>query len=79
MLLKLDTLPKVIHIAGTNGKGSTLAFIKAGLEASGKTVHSYTSPHLCRINERIKLRGIEINDHELVKYLLDCEKSNKRK
>ena len=71
-------IPPVIHIAGTNGKGSTLAFIKAGLEASGKTVHSYTSPHLCRINERIKLRGMEINDHELVKYLLDCEKNNKR-
>ena len=54
-------IPPVIHIAGTNGKGSTLAFIKAGLEASGKTVHSYTSPHLCRINERIKLKKIKKN------------------
>ena len=46
-------LPPVIHIAGTNGKGSTQAIIKAGLEAEGKRVHSYTSPHLAWFHERI--------------------------
>lgn len=50
-------LPPVIHIAGTNGKGSTTAFLKAMLEAAGKRVHVYTSPHLVRFNERIALAG----------------------
>jgi dihydrofolate synthase/folylpolyglutamate synthase len=52
-----DKLPPVVHIAGTNGKGSTTAFLKAMLEAAGKRVHVYTSPHLVRFNERIALAG----------------------
>jgi dihydrofolate synthase/folylpolyglutamate synthase len=48
-------LPPVIHVAGTNGKGSTLAFMRAVLEAAGKSVHVYTSPHLVRFNERFRL------------------------
>ena len=48
-------LPPVIHIAGTNGKGSTLAMIRAGLEGAGTRVHAYTSPHLARFHERIRL------------------------
>ena len=50
-------LPPVIHLAGTNGKGSTQAMIRAGLEAMGKVVHAYTSPHLARFHERIRLAG----------------------
>ena len=49
-------LPPVIHVAGTNGKGSTIAFLRAILEASGKRVHTYTSPHLVRFNERFENR-----------------------
>jgi dihydrofolate synthase/folylpolyglutamate synthase len=48
-------LPPVIHVAGTNGKGSTIAFLRAILEAAGKSVHVYTSPHLVRFHERIRL------------------------
>src|SRR5712672_3852804 len=48
-------LPPVIHVAGTNGKGSTVAFMRAMLEAAGKSVHVYTSPHLVRFNERFRL------------------------
>src|SRR5918993_5134679 len=48
-------LPPVIHVAGTNGKGSTIAFLRAMLEAAGLRVHVYTSPHLVRFNERIRL------------------------
>lgn len=58
-------LPPVIHIAGTNGKGSTLAMIRAGLEAAGLRVHAYTSPHLVRFNERIVLAGEEISEDAL--------------
>src|SRR5256885_13890235 len=47
-------VPPVIHVAGTNGKGSTIAFLRAMLEAAGKSVHVYTSPHLVRINERVR-------------------------
>ncbi|MBV1904353.1 MAG: bifunctional folylpolyglutamate synthase/dihydrofolate synthase, partial [Marinosulfonomonas sp.] len=50
-------LPPVVHIAGTNGKGSTLAMIRAGLEAGGNMVHAYTSPHLARFHERIRVAG----------------------
>jgi len=52
-----DRLPPVIHVAGTNGKGSTVAYLRAMLEAAGKSVHVYTSPHLVRFNERIRLNG----------------------
>lgn len=55
-------LPPIVHIAGTNGKGSTLAVVRALLEADGKTVHAYTSPHLCRFNERIVVAGTMIAD-----------------
>ena len=49
------SLPPVIHVAGTNGKGSTIAFMRAILEAAGLRVHVYTSPHLVRFNERFRL------------------------
>lgn len=58
-------LPPVIHIAGTNGKGSTLAMIRAGLEGAGKTCHAYTSPHLVRFHERIRLAGALIDEAAL--------------
>lgn len=60
-----DALPPVLHVAGTNGKGSTCAFLRTGLEASGKRVHVYASPHLVRFNERIRLAGQLIDDAEL--------------
>ena len=69
-------IPPVIHIAGTNGKGSTLAFIKSGLEAGGKAVHAYTSPHLVNFSERITLTGNEIQEPLLLSYLELCEKLN---
>ena len=52
-----DALPPVLHVAGTNGKGSTCAFLRAALEAAGHKVHAYTSPHLVRFNERIRIAG----------------------
>ena len=55
-------LPRTFHVAGTNGKGSTCAYLRAILEASGRRVHSYTSPHLVRFNERIRLAGTLIDD-----------------
>lgn len=58
-------LPPVIHVAGTNGKGSIVAFLRAMLEAQGYRVHAYTSPHLLRVNERIRLAGEEISDERL--------------
>jgi dihydrofolate synthase / folylpolyglutamate synthase len=64
------TLPPVIHIAGTNGKGSTQAMIRAGLEAQGARVHAYTSPHLARFHERIRLAGQLISE-EMLTALLD--------
>lgn len=60
-----DRLPPVVHIAGTNGKGSTLAFIRAIAEAAGLRVHAYTSPHLVRFNERVRLAGTLIDDAAL--------------
>ena len=64
-------LPPVFHVAGTNGKGSTCAFLRAGLEASGRRVHVYTSPHLVRFNERIRLAGTIIDDAVLTTTLRD--------
>ena len=58
-------LPPVVHVAGTNGKGSTVAMIRAGLEARGEAVHVYTSPHLARFHERIRLAGELIGEPEL--------------
>lgn len=60
-----EKLPPIIHVAGTNGKGSTVAFIKSILEHSGFKVHCYTSPHLVRFNERIVINGKEISDEYL--------------
>ncbi|MFL6765844.1 MAG: bifunctional folylpolyglutamate synthase/dihydrofolate synthase [Sphingomicrobium sp.] len=60
-----DRLPPVLHIAGTNGKGSTAAFLRAALEASGHAVHAFTSPHLVRFNERIRVAGKLIDDETL--------------
>jgi len=62
-------LPPVFHVAGTNGKGSTCAFLRAGLEAAGLAVHVYTSPHLVRFNERIRLAGRLIDDDALAALL----------
>ena len=69
-------IPPVIHIAGTNGKGSTQAMIRAGLEASGDICHAYTSPHLARFHERIFLAGSIIEEIDLANYLSECEKVN---
>ena len=71
-----DALPPVIHIAGTNGKGSTLAMVRAGLEAAGKTCHAYTSPHLVRFHERIRLAGTLIAEDALAAALDECEAAN---
>jgi dihydrofolate synthase/folylpolyglutamate synthase len=65
-------LPPVVHIAGTNGKGSTLAMIRAGLEGAGLTVHAYTSPHLVRFHERIRLAGDLIEEDHLADILDRC-------
>jgi dihydrofolate synthase/folylpolyglutamate synthase len=70
-------LPPVIHVAGTNGKGSTIAFMKAMLEASAKSVHVYTSPHLVHFHERIVLRGKPIAENELALLLAECEVINR--
>ena len=69
-------LPPVIHIAGTNGKGSTQAMIRAGLEAAGKRVHAYTSPHLARFHERIRLAGTLISEPDLAALLDEVEVAN---
>lgn len=69
LLARLDDphlrMPPAIHVAGTNGKGSTIAFLKAMYEAEGYKVHVYTSPHLVRFNERIVIRGQQIDDQTL--------------
>lgn len=69
-------LPPVIHIAGTNGKGSTQAMIRAGLEAHGSRVHAYTSPHLARFHERIRLAGVLISEADLTALLDECVQAN---
>jgi len=73
-------LPPIIHVAGTNGKGSTLAFLRAILEAAGARVHVYTSPHLLRFNERIRLGaeggGRIVDDDRLTAALEECERVN---
>src|SRR5262252_10444481 len=73
-------LPPVIHVAGTNGKGSTIAFMRAMLEAAGKSVHVYTSPNLVRLNERFRLgrasSGVLVGDDELAATLAECERAN---
>jgi dihydrofolate synthase/folylpolyglutamate synthase len=71
-------LPPVIHVAGTNGKGSVIAYLRAMLEAAGKRVHVYTSPHLVRYNERYRLgdTGEFVSDEELAATLTECERAN---
>jgi dihydrofolate synthase / folylpolyglutamate synthase len=69
-------LPPVIHIAGTNGKGSTQAMIRAGLEAAGQRVHAYTSPHLARFHERIRLAGALISEDMLTALLDEAALAN---
>jgi dihydrofolate synthase / folylpolyglutamate synthase len=71
-----DKLPPVIHVAGTKGKGSTVATMRACLEAAGYRVHSYTSPHLVRFNERIRVAGTLIGDAMLAAILEECERVN---
>ncbi|MEO1911407.1 MAG: folylpolyglutamate synthase/dihydrofolate synthase family protein [Paracoccus sp. (in: a-proteobacteria)] len=69
-------IPPVIHIAGTNGKGSTQAMIRAGLQAEGQRVHAYTSPHLAHFHERIRLAGDLISEDALAATLEECEAAN---
>jgi len=73
-------LPPVIHVGGTNGKGSTIAFLRAMLEAGGRNVHVYTSPNLVRVNERFRLGrpggGVLVSDEELADALGECERVN---
>ncbi|HEY4204020.1 MAG TPA: folylpolyglutamate synthase/dihydrofolate synthase family protein [Xanthobacteraceae bacterium] len=84
LLAQLDhperKLPPVIHVAGTNGKGSTIAYLRAILEAAGLRVHVYTSPWLVRINESVRLGrvggGVLVGDDELREALLHCERVN---
>ena len=70
-------LPPAIHVAGTNGKGSVIAFLSAICEAAGLSVHAYTSPHLVRFNERIALAGRPIAEDALVAILDECERANR--
>ena len=72
-------IPPTIHIAGTNGKGSTLSFLKAIFEESNLKVHTYTSPHLVNFNERIVLAGVEISDDFLNKILRQCQAAAEQK
>src|SRR4051794_8136417 len=71
-----DRLAPVIHIAGTNGKGSTLAYLRAIIETAGLSAHSYTSPHLVRFHERIRIDGEIIGESDLSGLLDECEKAN---
>lgn len=72
-------LPPVVHVAGTNGKGSTIATLCALLEASGHTVHAYTSPHLVHATERIRLAGELISSEKLVALLNECIEINRNR
>src|SRR5262249_39076304 len=80
LLARLDhpetRLPPVIHVAGTNGKGSTVAYLRAILEAAGLRVHVYTSPWLVRINESFRIAGRLVSDDELRETLVHCERAN---
>ncbi|MEM9010241.1 MAG: folylpolyglutamate synthase/dihydrofolate synthase family protein [Pseudomonadota bacterium] len=69
-------LPPVVHVGGTNGKGSTLAMVRAGVEASGARAHVYTSPHLVRFHERIRVAGHLIPEPALADLLAECETVN---
>jgi dihydrofolate synthase / folylpolyglutamate synthase len=69
-------LPPLVHVAGTNGKGSLVAYLRAMAEAAGYRAHVYTSPHLVRFNERIRIAGRLIGDEELGDLLTECEEAN---
>ncbi|MBI6629362.1 bifunctional folylpolyglutamate synthase/dihydrofolate synthase [Pontibaca salina] len=71
-----DSMPPVIHIAGTNGKGSTQAMIRAGIEGAGLSAHAYTSPHLARFHERIRVAGQLISEPDLTAVLDECYAAN---
>jgi hypothetical protein len=71
-------LPPVVHVAGTNGKGSTIAMIRAGLEGGGGGCHVYTSPHLARFHERIRVAGELISEEAFIKVLDECWETNGR-
>ena len=71
-----EVLPPVIHVAGTNGKGSVCAFLRSMLEGSGQRVHLYTSPHLIRFHERIRIAGSPIGEDALSMILQECERAN---
>src|SRR5579859_2912283 len=71
-----DRLPPVVHVAGTNGKGSTVAYLRAFAEAAGYRAHVYTSPHLVRFNERIRVAGAIIDDAQLGELLAEVERIN---
>jgi dihydrofolate synthase / folylpolyglutamate synthase len=71
-----DQLPPVVHVAGTNGKGSTIATLRACLEAGGYRVHAYISPHLVRFHERIRVAGQVIVEERLIALLEECERTN---
>ena len=71
-----NALPPTIHVAGTNGKGSTIAQMRAMAEAAGLRVHVYSSPHLCHFNERIRLAGTLISDGALADLLEEVETRN---
>ena len=81
LLVRLDhperQLPPVVHVAGTNGKGSVIAYMRAALEEAGLRAHVYTSPHLVRFHERIRLAGELIDEDALIRLLEDCEEANK--
>ncbi len=83
LLAKLDhpeqRLPPVIHVAGTNGKGSTCAFLRAMAEAAGLRVHVYTSPHLVRFNERIRIAGELVSDDALAQCAGGCGAGQRRR
>ncbi len=69
-------MPPIVHVAGTNGKGSLVAYLRAMAEAAGYRVHVYTSPHLVRFNERIRVAGRIVGDDELGGLLDECERTN---
>ncbi|MCK6454822.1 MAG: bifunctional folylpolyglutamate synthase/dihydrofolate synthase [Alphaproteobacteria bacterium] len=69
-------LPPVVHVAGTNGKGSTVAYLRAAMEAAGRRCHVYTSPHLVHFHERIRLAGRLIGEDQLVEVLDEAERVN---
>ena len=71
-----NQLPPVVHVAGTKGKGSTVATMRACLEAAGYRVHAYISPHLVRFHERIRLVGRLIDEEALIALLEECEHAN---